>query len=440
MEVRIYKTIHVKDTADIKDALEEAKRRGLPISVSGANHSQGGQTYIENAIVLDMKPYHRIIRLDEKNKEITVETGAAWEQIQKALNPHGLSLRIMQSQNLFTVGGTMSVNAHGRDIHEGPFIESVKSFRLMNADGDIVQVSRAEEPELFANVIGGYGLFGVILDVTLDLTEDEVYRQHVVPIHYEAFPDLFKKQVLEQPSIAMAIARLSVSPDSYLTDMFVTTYERTKEPLNDNLRKLHEENFASIGVTKFVFGLSRKWEWGKELVWKLQKKGYLLSDGDLISRNNAMRPAAKFMEYADTQRTDLLQEYFVPIDRFKPFVDGMRSIMREDELNLLNITVRYVPRNEESTLSYAKHDSFAFVLLFNNKRSAAEVEKLAASTRRLIDLALRNDGTYYLPYQLFANGDQLRAAYPMTDIFFEAKRRADPGLLFQNEFYARYAK
>ncbi|MBP3965128.1 FAD-binding oxidoreductase [Paenibacillus lignilyticus] len=440
MEVRIFRTVHVHETADIKEALAEAKRRGLPISVSGASHSQGGQTFMENAIVLDMKPYHRIIQLDEKRKEITVQSGATWEQIQEALNPFGLSVRIMQSQNLFTVGGTMSVNAHGRDIREGPFAQSVQSFRLMKADGDVVQVSRTEDPELFANVIGGYGLFGVILDVTLDLTEDEVYMQHVVPVHYEAFPELFNKEVLEQPSIAMAIARLSVSPDSFLTDMFVTTYERTDVPLNDNLRELREEKFASTGITKFVFGLSRKSEWGKELVWKLQKKGYLLSDGDLISRNNAMRPAAKFMEYADTQRTDLLQEYFVPLDRFKPFVDGMRTIMREDKLNLLNITVRYVPRNEESTLSYAKHDSFAFVLLFNNKRSAAEVEKLAASTRRLIDLALRHDGTYYLPYQLFADGEQLRAAYPKTDAFFEAKRRVDPGLLFQNELYARYAK
>lgn len=439
MEERIYKTVHIHDTEDIRKALAEAKERGLPISVSGAKHSQGGQTFAENAIVLDMRPLNRVLRIDQVSREITVQSGATWEQVQSAINPFGLSLRIMQSQNLFTVGGTMSVNAHGRDIHEGPFIESVKSFRLMNAEGKMIEVSRTSNSNLFGTVIGGYGLFGVIVDVTLSLTVDSLYKQHVVPIQYDAFASYFANEVRNNPINVMMIARLSVAPEAYLTDMFITTYEKSDEHMSAELTGLRHENAAGAGVAKFALGLSRKFEWGKSLVWRLQKKGYLLSDGKLISRNNAMRPDAKFMEYADPQRTDLLQEYFVPLDQFRPFVDGLREILLKDNLNLLNITVRYVPHDEESVLSYSKRDSFAFVLLFNNKRSAASVEKFAASTRKLIDLAIMQGGAYYLPYQLFADDRQLRSAYPHTDAFFAAKKQVDPKLIFQNEFYARYA-
>ncbi|QYR19661.1 FAD-binding oxidoreductase [Paenibacillus sp. sptzw28] len=437
MSVRVYKVVHVKDTEDIAEALREAGRKGLPISVSGARHSQGGQTFYDNAIVLDMRDYNEVIRVDGTSKRIQVQSGATWEQVQEAVQQLGLSVRIMQSQNLFTVGGSMSVNVHGRDMGEGPLIESVESFRLMLADGRIVRVSRTENAELFPLVIGGYGLFGIILDADLRLTDDTVYKQKTVPIGYRNFPDYFRGHVNDNPDVAMAIARLSVSPNHYLTDMFVTTYDKSDEPLSGSLKKLNDERF--IGATKFMFGLSRKFDWGKDLIWNLQKKGYMMKDGQLISRNNAMRPAAQFMEYADPQKTDLLQEYFVPVDRFIPFVDGLRDILRKDGLNLLNITVRYVPRNEEAVLSYSRHDSFAFVLLFNNKRSPEAVKRLEQSTQSITDLALRNNGTYYLPYQLFASPGQLRQAYPRADEFFAAKRRLDPELRFINEFYARYA-
>ncbi|MCQ6557786.1 FAD-binding oxidoreductase [Paenibacillus mendelii] len=438
MEIRVHKVVHIEQTDDIVDALAEAKRKKLPISVSGARHSQGGQTLYENAIVLDMKGYDRILHIDEDRKLIRVQSGATWEKIQKAIQPLGLAMRIMQSQNLFTVGGSMSVNAHGRDLGEGPLIDSVESFRLLLASGEKLQISRTENAELFPLVIGGYGLFGIILDADLRLTDDAVYKKHVVPLDYQAFPEYFREQVLRSPDSVMAIARMSVAPDSFLKDMFVTAYLKTDEALTEDLAELNDERF--VGITKFAFGLSRKFDWGKGAVWRLQKKGYLVEEEERISRNNAMRPAASFMEYADTQKTDLLQEYFIPVDRFLPFVDGLRRIVREDELNLLNVTIRYVPKNKEAMLSYAGHDSYAFVLLFNTKRTAPALQRMELSTRRLIDLALEQGGTYYLPYQLYGTTRQIKEAYPNIDAFYVAKRVWDPGLLFMNELYARYGR
>lgn len=58
----------------------------------------------------------------------------------------------------------------------------------------------------------------------------------------------------------------------------------------------------------------------------------------------------------------------------------------------------------------------------------------------LIDLALRLNGTYYLPYQLFYSRQQLRQAYPGVDNFFEAKKRYDRIELFTNKFYEKYGQ
>ena len=54
----------------------------------------------------------------------------------------------------------------------GPFGSTVRSIRLMLADGQIVNCSRTENPELFGLAMGGYGLVGVILDLEADMVEN----------------------------------------------------------------------------------------------------------------------------------------------------------------------------------------------------------------------------------------------------------------------------
>lgn len=164
---------HGTTEKQLKDWVKTASQHHEKIAISGMQHSQGGQTYYPNAILLDMKQYNKIVEYKPRQKEITVQSGTTWNDIQQYIHKDGLALQVMQSQNIFTVGGSISVNVHGRDIRYGSLMDTVKSMRLLQADGSIIEISRTKHPELFSLVNGGYGLFGVILDVTLRLTDDE---------------------------------------------------------------------------------------------------------------------------------------------------------------------------------------------------------------------------------------------------------------------------
>lgn len=69
-------------------------------------------------------------------------------------------------------------------------------------------VSRTENAELFSLALGGYGLFGLILEVTLHLTEDEVYRESTVLMKLDQYIDYFQKEVLPNPDIRLHIGRI----------------------------------------------------------------------------------------------------------------------------------------------------------------------------------------------------------------------------------------
>jgi hypothetical protein len=99
--------------------------------------------------------------------------------------------------------------------------------------------------------------------------------------------------------------------------------------------------------------------------------------------------------------------------------------------------VRVVHR-EENVLTYAPTDMFAVVLYVNQPTTADGDTAMRAMTRETIDLALSQQGTFFLPYQLHYTPEQVRRAYPQIDSFFEAKRRYDPQELLTSTFYERY--
>ncbi|MGO4375079.1 FAD-dependent oxidoreductase, partial [Paenibacillus sp. MCAF20] len=199
--VKVERVVEGKEEEQLISLVKDAKGKGLTLSIAGQRHSQGGHTYYKDGIVVDMTSYNKIITVDQAAKQITVQAGATWEDVQKAINRYGLSVRTMQSLNPFTIGGSISINAHGRDIRNGSLISSVDSFRLLTADAVIKNVSRTENAELFPLALGGYGLFGIILDVTLNLTEDEVYRESTVLMDLSEFVGYFRDEVLAYPDI-----------------------------------------------------------------------------------------------------------------------------------------------------------------------------------------------------------------------------------------------
>ena len=122
----------------LQAALADARAKGLKVSMAGSHHSQGGQTYTEGGVQFDMRGFRKVLAIDTAGGTITVEGGATWDEVQRALAPHGLAIKVMQSSNIFTVGGTMSANAHGRDIDVMQMVQVVDRFHLLKADGEVV--------------------------------------------------------------------------------------------------------------------------------------------------------------------------------------------------------------------------------------------------------------------------------------------------------------
>lgn len=424
-----------KTVTELQQIVKQAALEQKRISLVGADKSQGGQTISSDkqAVRISLKNLNRLLMLDLAHKEVTVEAGMTWAELQKHIVHHGMAIKAMQSYHDFAIGGSLSVNVHGQDILYAPLITTVKEIKIMLANGNIVTASRTENSDLFSAAIGGYGLIGIIIEATLSLTDDVLLERHATLIDAHELSNYFLTHVKNNPKTCFYSARFSMGSNDLLEKALVITYEYSNQH-NQSL-------FALASPTKDL--------WKKPLIeltsrveiiknWRMCLESLYNNMPQTISRNNFLNYSIETLPQERADSYNILQEYFIPYNQINAFLDYLKIVVQTYHVNLINITARHVPQNDESMLSYSKQDVCAFVLFINVDKNRHAYQRVASWTNKLIDKAIACQGVYYLPYHLLSTQEQLEKAYPRFQEFVQLKRSYDPQELFSNALYEKY--
>lgn len=440
----VFGIVAVTEEKHIADALAFARANGLKISLAAVRHSMGGQAFDDNALVLDMRGFNRIV-VDEAASSVTVQPGATWHEIQNLLHPK-FAVKAMQSTDIFSVGGSLSVNAHGMDHQAGSIAGSIRSLEVMLADGSRTTCSPSENIELFRHVVGGYGLFGVVLSATLDIVPNAVYHTSRAVIRSDEFLPLFTSEMANDPDLGLFYAHLSTAPGNFMEDMIVYRYDKVADVAPADMGPLGAPGM--VAVKRLMMNLAKRGDLFQRVKWYMEKeleprfesctvpRTAAMGQGEacLVSRNNPMHDSVPYIFNDLPEETDILHEYFFPRAAYDDFIAGARTILAASPLPLLNASVRVVHK-EDTALSYAREDAFSLVLYINQKTTDAGNAAMRALTRQMIDHTLAHGGRFFLPYQLHYTKAQLLASYPELPDFLAAKLRFDPAELFTSTFY-----
>ncbi len=404
-----------------------------PVCIGGGRYSMGGQIATEHSLHLDMRQFNRVIYYSPEKRVVRVQTGIRWRDLQSVIDQHDLSVKIMQSYANFTVGGALSVNAHGRYVGAGPVINSVRALQLVLADGSVVDASRDTNADLFHAAIGGYGALGIITEAELDLAPNVIMERKVHRMPVADYPRFFNDQVRGNKLAVLHNADL-VPPDfdqatsvTWLSSDKALTVSDRLVPQGQSYKF---DQAIMWGVAKLPGGQSLR----KEVVDPLR---YL--NQPVVRRNyEASLDVASLGPIATGNSTYALQEYFVPIAQFDAFVLRIAAILRTHRAHSVNVSVRHALSDHGSLLGWAREEVFSFVLYYWQRVSAKDREKVGTWTRELIDAALSLGGTYYLPYQLHATPEQFARAYPNAPRLFALKAQLDPSNRFRNKLWDKY--
>ena len=416
----------------IRAALTAARSAGQPFIASTARHSMGGQSLARDGTVVTLD--QQWLQADRARKAYRVAAGTRWSTVIARLDEIGFSPAVMQSNNDFGVASTFSVNAHGWPVPFTGCGGTVREITMVLADGMSVRCSRTENVDLFRHAMGGYGLFGVITELELDMVPNALLTPSFEEVGGQEIGELFARRLSADRTIQMAYGRMDVAIDRFFERALLITYRPT--PDQGRLPRAAGSGFISH-ASRHLFRSQVESDRAKRFRWWTEAElGPMFADE--ATRNSLMNEPVVTLDDRDPFRTDILHEYFVPPARFGAFVAACRDVIPASFQQLLNLTLRYVDADRDSVLAYAPEPRIAAVMLFSQEKTVRGEADMARMTHALIERVLDLGGTYYLPYRPHASLDQLTRAYPRATAFVAKKRVVDPGLLFRNQLWDGY--
>jgi xylitol oxidase len=130
---------------------------------------------------LSLKPLDEIVSLDAQARNVTVDAGITYGQLAPLLDAKGFALHNLASLPHISVAGACTTATHGSGEKNGN-----------PASGDVVKLSRKEDPNFFQGAVVGLGALGVITKITLDIQPTYRMQQYVYEnLSFAAMKDHF---------------------------------------------------------------------------------------------------------------------------------------------------------------------------------------------------------------------------------------------------------
>lgn len=320
-----------------------------------------------------------------------------------------------------------------------PFVQDIVSFKLINADGDLLNVSRQENPELFSLAVGGYGLFGLVQEVQLQLVKRQALQRKVAVIPTSSLAAQFEDRIANGFLYGdFQFMTDEKSPDFLQTGVF-SCYKPTEGFPEKENRFLSKDDWNKLLLLAHV---------NKAEAFKRYSEYYLGTDGQRYWSDTHQFGFYndKYIEYIRSffpdwrQGSLMITEVYVPL---KDVADFMTNVANDAALKTINIiygTVRLIKKDNETFLPWAKQDFACIIFNLNVPHTSSGFQYAQDYFSRLIDHALAFNGCFYLTYHRYARKDQIEKAYPQFKSFLELKRHYDPNERFQSSWYQFYKR
>ena len=324
-----------------------------------------------------------------------------------------------------------------------PISDDVESLLLVDATGNAIQCSRAENAELFSLTIGGYGLFGLIYSITLRLTERLKLVRVVDIIELDDATGAIYRRIREGCLYGDFQYAIDATEDNFMRKGVFACYRPAPADAPDPST---ESDLAAEAWLKLL-ALAHT---DKARAFKIYAGHYLQTDGntywsDTMQLSTYIPSYAEYLQQHARQGADagaaeslVIGEHYVPAQHLLEFMCQARSILRRNNCQVIYGTLRAILSDTTSYLAWARQDYVCVIFILRTPHTELGIARTATCFSALTDASAALGGSYFLTYHRYASAAQLERSHPKIRDFFALKRQYDPQELFQSDWYLHY--
>jgi len=443
------RSVHTAESIkEVQSLVRKAQKENAFLSVAGGRHAMGAQQFGTDTLHLGTTKLNSVLNFDATAGQVEVEAGIQWPELIQWLHNEQKESKsvwsIRQKQtgvDNVTMAGTLSANAHGRGLRFPPIVSDVESIVLVDASGEPKTCSRTENPELFSLAIGGYGLFGIISHVTLRLVPRKKVERTVEVINVRDLLDRVEQRLGEGYQFGDCQYSTDFSDLTTTHQGVFSCYRPVADdtPVAENRKQLSAEEWGQI---IYLGHTDRK------KTFETYAEHYLATNGqiywsDTHQMSNDFEGYHKLLDKrlgAKHPGSEMITEVYVPPAKLESFLKTARKAVHDDGINLVYGTIRFIEKDEDTFLAWAKDRSVCVLCNLHVDHTDDGIAKAARDARKLIGIAIENGGRYFPTYHRWASQQQVLAAYPQMPEFLQLKKKHDANERFQSDWYRHYRK
>ncbi len=429
---------------ELIDRVRQHWQNGRSLCISGGRHAMGGQQFASDHLLLDTRDLDRLDFLDPTEGTATFEAGAQWPGVIRQLHaaqPEEIRWSIRQKQtgaDDLTLGGAVSANVHGRGLLMAPIVEDVESLDVLCTDGEVRTCSRNDNATLFSLIVGGYGLFGVILKVTLRLAARQLLTRRVDVLDVDDALSAVRRRADEGCIYGDFQYAIAPNDRDFLRRGVCACYAPAETGDATEQRSLTGDDWASLmslaatdkpkafaAYAQHYLATHGQTYWSDEM----QLSAYLPSYDQFLRRNNE-----------GPEATLMIGEQYVPPETLLDFLEDARSVLRKTQAEDFYGTIRTIQPDTETVLPWAREHFACIIFNLHTTHDNAGVDRSAAAFRALNDASLAWGGSFFLTYHRWSTREQIEAAYPRFGEFLQHKLAHDPSGLITSDWHRHHVE
>lgn len=455
-----------QNVAQLQAALQQARGAGMKVSVAGGRHAMGGQQFGQGGLHIDTSQLCAMLGSDSERGLLHIQGGADWPCIMEAshavpaprsLNPAGPvhpGWAIRQKQtgvDTVSLGGSIAANAHGRGLRMQPLAHDIEDLTLVDAAGRIQRCSRTQNAELFSLVLGGYGMFGVVVSATLRLSRRQKLQRWVDVLDVRDALSAVERRV--QSGAVYGDFQFVIDPldPGFLQRGVLACYLPVADdtPVCDSgadlsgdawlklLKLAHEDKGSAFKLyAQHYLGTHGRVYWADTMqlsTYIPSYADYLAQQRDPTSPTPASTPAP-----TPTPESLVIGEHYVPRTQLVAFLEQAARALRTLGAEVIYGTIRAIERDTTTFLPWASDDFACVIFNLRTPHTAAGRERTSNAFRALVNLSNNLGGSFFLTYHRYATPDQVERCYPRIRQWLALKKLHDPAELFCSDWYQHY--
>lgn len=387
-------TVRPRCEEEVRQAVLEARKLGVPVRASGAGHSNPAVVPTPG-VHIDFDDFRQVISVDKEKRQVTIQPGMRVGEVSRYLRTQGMSLNNQGDIDTQTAIGAIMTGTHGAGVTLPCLSNQMIAARIVTADGEFLDLSAEKDGELFRAFRCSIGMFGVVVSLTLQAVPSYNIHKRSWNTDVEDCLDGLHQRLNDNRTFWFFWLPIKESADLYELPGGSVPSSATRDY---DICHMRTYNAVPVGEAAPV-----------------------LKEGEQFDHSSVIFPNSYIPNFREI-------EYAVPFGRFEEAFAEVRDLFQTKYPTAqYPVECRPVKADDTYLSAYAERDGYALSI-------SGPMEFASwAMLQDFDELLDRYDARPHWGKHHFMTAPRLERIYPRYDAFKKIRREIDPDGVFLND-------